>query len=282
MSANRPLDRMIEASANLVSLPDVFHRINAAVEHPFSTLDQIAAIIMEDPGLTARLLKIANSSFYSLPHPVETISRALTVVGTRQLRDLVMATVAVNQFNGVPDNLLNISDFWRHSIACGLAARVIATYRREANVESFYVAGLLHDVGRLLLFMIRPEVSARMMQEARENKMLLHQAERQIVGFDHAEIGGALLEKWKLPERLYQMVRWHHQPSLGENHAETATVIHIADIVAQCLRMGFSGEWFIPVLDKKAWEMSGLTPNMIPTIAKQVEKQYGVAIHLFS
>ncbi|MBF0609949.1 MAG: HDOD domain-containing protein [Magnetococcales bacterium] len=282
MASNRVLDRMIEASANLVSLPDVFHRINAAVEHPFSTLDQIAAIIMEDPGLTARLLKIANSSFYGLPHPVETISRALTVVGTRQLRDLVMATVAVNQFNGVPDNLLNISDFWRHSITCGLAARVIATYRREANVESFYVAGLLHDVGRLLFFMIRPEVSAKLMEDAKSQGLLLHQVEKQSVGFDHAEIGGALLAKWKLPDRLCQMVRWHHQPSLAESHMEAATVIHIADILAQSLRRGFSGEWFVPPLDVKAWESSGLSPNMIPTIAKQVEKQYGVAVHLFA
>lgn len=282
MAHHNELEELIGSMTGLVSLPDVFHRIDAAVENPCSTLDQIAAIIMEDQGLAARLLKIANSSFYSFPQPVETITRALTVVGTGQLRDLVMATTAVNQFQGVSAELINIADFWRHSIACGLASRVIATYRREANVESFYVAGLLHDVGRLAFFLARPKIAAVFLMQSRKNEHLLLQTEKTGMGFDHAEIGGALLSKWKLPERLQAPVRWHHAPLGSERFPIESAVVHVADIVAHGLRLGSSGETFIPPLDPFAWDRLGLAPGLLPAIAKQVEKQYTEAVRLFS
>lgn len=282
MEVSQHLEELINSTAGLASLPSVFHRIDAAVENPYSTLDQIATIIMEDPGLAARLLKIANSSFYSFPQPVETITRALTVVGTGQLRDLVMATSAISQFQGVSPDLISTTDFWRHSIACGLAARVIATYRREANVESFYVAGLLHDVGRLVLFLNRPRPSAVLLQHCRNQGTLLYLAEHAAVGFDHASVGGALLAKWKLPERLLVPVRYHHQPAGAQSFAVETAIVHVADIVAHSMRLGASGEMFIPPLDPWAWERVGLSPGLIPTIAKQIDKQYGEAVRLFS
>ena len=133
----------MKGTLEIPSLPMIFTRIDEAVNNPRSSLADIGRIISEDSSLTARLLKIVNSAFYSFPSKIETISRAVTVVGTQQLRDLALATSVMKLFQGIPPDLINMEAFWKHSIACGVAARVLAAHKREANIERFFVAGIL-------------------------------------------------------------------------------------------------------------------------------------------
>lgn len=275
------LDKLIKSATRLATLPEIYHRIDQAVESPDGSLDDIGRIIQDDPPFASRLLKIANSSFFGYPHPVTTITRALTVVGVRQLRDLVMATAVLNLFNGSSDNQINLTAFWRHSIACGLAARVIATYRREPNVESLYVTGLLHDIGLLILFQHRSELIMSAIDQCRADKSLLHEVEMKAFGFNHAMVGGALMASWKLPERLHVPVTWHHLPSHAPTFAMEAATVHVADIIAQTMRLSSGGECHVPPLDTEAWDRLDLPTSLLPTIVRQVEGLFDEAVKIF-
>ena len=234
-------EELVARCDGITSLPAIYQRLDEAINDPYSDLSRIAAILSEDSSLSARLLRLANSAMYSFPSRVETVSRAVTIIGTKQLRDLVLATCVIEQFRDIPQQLVDMESFWRHSIATGIAARVIATYRREANVERYYVLGLLHDIGRLVMYLQIPQQASQALELSASSQIPLYQAERQLLDFDHAAVGSILLKKWKLPGSLQEGVGYHHKPQLSSRYPEDAATVHIADIVANAFKLGSSG-----------------------------------------
>lgn len=275
------LEEVLISANELASFPAIVNRINLAVESHSYSLDQVAGIINEDPALSARLLKVANSSFYSFPQPVYTITRAITMIGMKQLRDLVYATTVMNLFTGLPEGMVDMDSFWRHSIACGVAARVIAIARRESNVERCYLVGLLHDIGRLVIYSQLPDLAVRILKRSRVDGILLHQAEQNALGFDHALLGSRLLKNWNLPPGMVLPVMYHHQPLNAEDYAVESAMVHVADIIAHGLRLGGGGEIFVPPLDPQAWQLIDLPATIAPTLFKRVREQYRDAVNLF-
>lgn len=272
-------EKLVKATQNISSLPSTFTRLNDAVNSARSSNRDIANILSEDASLAARLLRISNSGFYGFPGTIGTITRAVTIVGTRQLRDLALASSVIALFKGIP-LAINMETFWRHSIACGITARILASYRREANIERFFVAGLLHDIGRLILFLKLPDESSMALKQAEAKQELLHKTERDIFGFDHADVGGELLKHWKIPEHTATAVGYHHAPSRLRSFHVDAAVVHVADIIVNAMRLGHSGENFVPNLDPKAWTDLGLTQNVIASTIKQLQLQYEETVEL--
>ncbi len=224
---------LVRGTVELVSLPEALVRLNVLVEDPRSTVEQIARVIETDSALTARLLRIVNSPFYGLPSRVETVRQAVSLVGMREIRDLAVATAVARVFEGIPPELMDMERFWRHSLLTGLVARELARHRRDGAAESRFVAGLLHDVGKLLLARQIPELARHALARATYEQIPLPEAEREALGFDHAEVGGALLEAWRLPEPLVVAARWHHAPELApELWREDALVTHVANVMA--------------------------------------------------
>jgi HD-like signal output (HDOD) protein len=274
------LEALIDGPAQLGSLPTIFYQINEAVENPESSFTEIGEIISKDSALTAHLLKIVNSSYFGFSSKVETITHAITIVGMVQLRDLALATAIINSFKGVPKDAVNMRSFWEHSIAVGLAGRVMGVYLKEPNPERFYVLGLLHDLGRLLTYLALPEDMSRVLIKYSHGG-LLHEAENDVLGWDHAEAGGRLLNKWNLPDRLVEGVLYHHNPSSAPRFPLEAAVTHVADILAQTLELGNSGERYVPKLDNEAWKMLGLSKSFLSTVLEQVDRQASEAVKVF-
>ncbi len=272
-------DTLVTGVGTLLSLPTVCARLDAVVNDPLSSNRDVARVIGEDPGLTARLLQLANSALYGFPAKIDTITRAVAIIGTYQLRDLALATGVINLFDGTDDDLLSLDAFWRHSVACGVAARIIATCRRETNVEHFFIAGLLHDLGRLVMISEMPDRFRALLAESAEQESLLYEVERARLGFDHADVGAALLRRWNLPESLATAVGLHHRPCSPEGVCDTgAAIVHVADIIAHTLEPGASGERFVPPLDPRAWDQLHLPVTVLPWILRQLESQYEDAI----
>jgi len=272
---------VLDLSDQITPLPSLFKQINKAVEDPESSLLDIARLISGDSVLSARLLKLANSSFFGFPSQIETITHAVTVIGMRQIRDLVLAVMITSRFKNVPPELIDMKAFWFHSIACGLAARVIATYRHETNVERFYVMGMFHDLGRLVLLMNFADPVKDIALRVKEKKASFHQLEREVIGCNHAEVGGALLKKWKLPESLSEPIACQHDPSLAINFPVEAAILHIADIIAHALILGGSGDPFVPLLDSEAWKKIDLPVSLLPAIVDQVDRKFSGATQMF-
>ena len=267
------LEMLIDRTSTVYSLPLFYDRLNEAINHPRTSVSDIARIITEDQGLTARLLRLANSPLFGWFGKVDSINRAVTIIGTQQLRDLALAASVMGVFKGIPPELMDMSGFWRHSIACGIVARTLAVWRRDTNVERFFVAGMLHDVGQVIMAAAVPDLVREMLEECREMKELYFDVERKRLAFDHADAGGALLKAWKIPANIIDPVEFHHRPGRAEQYPLETGIIHLSDIICQAMEYGRTGEWCVPPLDTEAWERLDALPSMLGAVLKQAETQ---------
>lgn len=271
---------LIESDPKLTSLPDVFVRINEVLNDPRSTAKEAADAIGKDAGLSAKLLTVVNSAFYGFPVKVDTLSRAVTIVGSRQLTTLALGISVISIFRGLPDGLVDMRSFWKHSIGCGVVASALAGPETDVDVERLFVAGLLHDVGRLVLYRSLPRHAAHALALARSEGILLREAERRVLGFDHATLGGMLLRRWRFPENLERGVR-HHHGNLSHMGMAMPAIVHTADAVAGALGLGSSGEVYAPPLSPAAWTTLGLAPDRISHVVAAADAQIEDIIKAF-
>ena len=276
------VERILDETSTVYSLPLFYERLNETINHPRSSIDDISKIITEDQGLTARLLRLANSPMFGCYARVDSITKAVTIIGTQQLRDLALAASVMGVFKGIPEDLLNMTSFWRHSIACGIIARSLAVYLRESNVERLFVAGMLHDVGQIVLAAARPEISRELLEAQHNDGRLYLELEQERLGFDHAALGGALLKKWKIPASIGEPVACHHNPGSAEQFRLETALIHLADIICQAMEFGQGAEGGVPPLDQHAWERLGLSPHVLGTVLKQSESQISETFSILS
>lgn len=254
-------------AATLASLPTIYFQVEKAINHPTASATDIAKVLRTDQALSARLLRIANSAFYGFPRRVESVDDAVRIIGTRQLHDLTLATVVLTQFKGVDPKLVGMKDFWRHSLACGLAAHSLTTFRRESNTERFFVAGLLHDLGSLVLYQQLPDRAQDALIRHHRSEITLEEAERSTIGCDHAEVGAALMARWRLPAFYQEAAARHHS---NPAHSIGTAAIHIADLLVLALGLGTNGEARPPRFSPAAWDLLGLPPSCIGNVAEEV------------
>lgn len=265
---------LVNEMGTIPSLPNIYHQLNEAINDPSSSSSTIGDVISNDSGLSARLLKIANSALYNFPTPIDTISQAVTVIGIEQLRDLALGTSVIELFEGIADDFVSMQSFWCHSISCGIAARVLATYRRESNVERYFVAGLLHDIGRLVMYLKVPDQARDILIQCKNKSQLLYVAEREVLGFDHSEVGAVLLDLWKLPANLIESVAHHHSPQRCVKYPIEASIVHVANILANAMQQGSSGERYVPPLSEYAWNQLGISPSVLAPTLIEVDRQF--------
>ena len=280
MSLSSP-QNLISEDEKIFSLPKIHFELQEALNDPDKTFQDIGKIIGYDPALAARLLKIVNSPFYGFPSEIETISHAISIIGMDQLTDLALATLVIYQFRGIPSSLFDMEKFWRHSMACGVAARAIAEFKGEQNVERFYLAGILHDIGRLVIFKKEPALARDAFFMSREKQENIFSSERRLMGFDHAAVGGELLKAWKLPPRLVAAVAYHHQPEAAQEFPVEAAIIHTSDYIVHVLKVGSDAEFCEPQLYPKSWEIIGCSPDDFEFMKDNVNRQYEGTVSLF-
>lgn len=273
----RPED-LVRGSVDVASVKSIYQRLREVMDHPLSSASDVGKVIGEDPGLTARLLRLVNSPLYGFPARIETVTQAISIVGMVQLHDLALGTSFLRLFENVPAKLVDMDSFWRHSIACGVAARLLAAQRREPNVERFFVAGMLHDIGRPIIYLRVPEIASETLESCRKTGELLYKAEIRALGFHHGMVGNALLDHWKLPPTLSEAVAWHHSPKLASRGRVETAVVHVADVIVNALELGSSGEHLVPDFEPDTWELLGISLTALPTLLNQVERQTNDAI----
>ncbi len=266
------LTELISATQEISSPPLIYSRLNEAINHPRTSVNDIAKIISEDPGLTARVLKLANSPLYG-PLQVDSINRAVTLIGTKEIRDIGLCLSLICSFPEVPEEDLCLHNHWRHSIACGVIAKNIAIFLHEPSVERFFVAGCLHDIGQMVLCSSVPRISRRNVEAAERQNMPLNEIEQEQFGFDHAFLGGELLRSWNIPENIAALVHYHHAPSQSRSHFYDAGIIHLADIVSQVFEYGSNTEKKVARLDRKAYAQLNISFNHSAEIIAQAEQQ---------
>lgn len=273
---------LVAGAKSIASFPAIVEEITAEIKNPLSTAFSLSDIIMRDTGLSGRLLHLANSSFYGCSTLVSTVTQAINIIGFNQLRDFAMATSVSTMFKGIPSELVDMESFWRHSIGCGIAARILATYRQETNCERFFIAGLLHDVGRLVIYQQIPDEAKAVFEKAAASERLLVEVEQEELGFTHADVGALLLEQWKLPLPLVETVGLYHSPGRPSLYAIMVAVVHAADIVSNAMELGTSGERYVHPLNEKAWNRLELSDDIMGHLPEEVDIQFNEVVKLFN
>lgn len=261
----------IRQVGTLPSLPTLYHELTQAVGDPNASITAIGSIVRKDQSLTSRLLKLANSALYSFPSQVETIEEALQLIGLREMCDLALATSVISTFKNLPPELVNVADFWRHSIACGVTCGLLAENNHDPAAERFFVGGLLHDIGRLVMFLKARDQSLEILHRCEAEGAPSCAVERLVLGFDHATLGGELLALWHLPSTLVEMVRRHHQP-LGLSLASSdVAAVHYADFIVTALEFGSSGESGVSPLSEEAHQRCALEASQVEPFVTEIE-----------
>lgn len=272
---------LVTGSLKLVSVPELYVRIQEALESPTASAAKIGDIIGQDPALTAHLLRVANSPLYGFSNRIDTISRAIMVIGTRGLSDLVLAASAVDVFAKIPSHLINMASFWRHSVYTAVVARILAGKCNILHAERLFVSGLLHDIGELIIFYKLPEMGREALLRSRTLGQGLAQAEQDVMGFDHAAVGGEILRLWNLPDSIVEAVRCHHAPGTADEHGLEAAILHLATGLAAMGDGQDPTEQHGDALLPEAWTRTGLSEELTESILSEARPQFISALSLF-
>ncbi len=268
--------------SKIASPPGAYFSLREAIENPDSTIADYSAIISADPALAARLLKVVNSTFYGLSTTVETIPHALNIIGSDQLSQLALATSVASQFNGMENIGIDLGAFWRHSVGCGVAARHMAKFLNLQAVDRYYLAGMLHDIGKLILYQEAPGQIETVLAQFDENSgVSLLEMEEKLMGFNHAQVGSILLNEWKLPPSIVNAVKGHHDPSKAKDDQQAAAIVHVADFLVYEMKLGNSGEPVLPPLHKSWLKELNLTIDFINEAKPLVIEETETAVEMF-
>lgn len=268
---------LIIKSLKLASPPAIYQKLDALISDPESSNEDIGALIKSDPSLTARLLKIVNTPYYGYAAKIDDITRAVMLIGTRELKMMVLATCVTEAFDGIPASMVDLNDFWRHSMACALAAGIIAQHTNHTNPQQAVSAGLLHDIGFLVLCQAVPDLTLRAVEATPEKP--LHEAEVEVIGFDHGVVGATLIRKWGLPESLADIIEHHHQPFESKEQQSMNALISVADAIALHVADG-QHEEASAILDETLLNAINLSPDLIsPIIEKVTESLLAMNYH---
>lgn len=231
------IDRIVQTTGDIPAMPQVANMVLDRIADPNATPKEIQLIISKDQALAARVLKVANSSFYGLSRSVTRISDAIVVMGFNSLRSLVMTTVMNDLFKsfGLTEKLL-----WEHSLVSAATAKRIASAIRFSKVEECFLAGLMHDIGKVILNIKMPEKTLTIVQEVynSEGATTFTQVEETIFGFTHAEVGRLVARKWNFAEEIEEAIGYHHKPAEASVMPALSHVVNLANAVCHKLEIG--------------------------------------------
>ncbi|VAW69250.1 metal dependent phosphohydrolase [hydrothermal vent metagenome] len=274
--AKKPED-LVKGVVKLISLPEIYIRVTQVLEDQNHNAKQLGEIISHDPALTARILRIVNSAYYSLANKVELVSRAVSIVGEEDLRNLVLATSAVDTFKRIPNQLVDIDLFWRHSIHTGIISRLLSKHCNILHGERLFVAGMLHDIGKLVLYYKEPELSQQVLLHAAESEGLLYKSEKEIIGFTHGDVGAALISAWKLSDTLKEVVAYHHTPLNAKKHPVETAIVHTANCIVNAISPDIEQDEHMledyPEFEHRTLKITGLDFKILPSLLEQAWEQ---------
>jgi HD-like signal output (HDOD) protein len=254
------IKRIAESIITLPTLPTVVSKMIELVDNPRTSAASLARLISTDQSLTARVLKLANSAYYGFSREISTVNMAIVVLGFNTVKDMGLSLSVLDVFKqgGVP-GAFDVAKFWEHSIGCGVACRMLARKAYGRLVGEAFVAGLLHDIGKLVVNQYAHPDFEEIMVLVHKDGIGLDQAEEQVMGTSHAQIGGWLAEKWKLPTVICSSIEFHHKPWDAPQEKDPGFVglVMLADLLCHSAGIGHSGRASAPLPDARMWDLFG-------------------------
>jgi putative nucleotidyltransferase with HDIG domain len=267
------LKAKIERITTLPTLPQIVTKIATMVDSPQTSVADVGRVIAKDQVLSARVLKLVNSAFYGFSGRVSSVTHALVRLGFNVVKGLVLSASVFDLFQQEGADGLDRRRLWDHSIGTARIAGVLAQKVKLQEPEEAVVAGLLHDLGKIVLCAHLPEQFASIVELARRKNLLMWEAELEVLGVTHADVGRWLLERWKLPGKLVEPVALHHAPHLAREAPLTTAIVHLANILCAAVGIGDSGDQRMAPLSATAWNLLGITMEQVEETVGELDEQ---------
>jgi putative nucleotidyltransferase with HDIG domain len=237
------------------------------VEDEDITANQLGNVIERDQVLTSKLLKMVNSSFYGFPQRISTVANAIVLLGINVIKTLIVTSSIFEMMQSSDVGL------WEHSLGCATIASLIAKKKGLKNPEEVSTAALLHDLGKVVVRAELPSEYDALLALVEQKGISIREAEEELLGVSHSEIGGWLVHQWNLPDRLVLPITWHHRPEEAPDHRDVTAILHFSDILVRAVGFGFGGDMWVPPLNQDAWKRIKLSKSEMKELLVELDEK---------
>ncbi|MGK9368665.1 HDOD domain-containing protein [Melioribacter sp. Ez-97] len=271
-----PKEQILDRIHDIPTLPTVYTTVSKAMEDPYITNEKIAEIISADQSSSFKILRVANSPLFGFRGKIDTITQAILYLGHNEVKNILFTVSLLKIMPGSKIlSALKPVDLWAHSISVGVVARIIGNEIKDKKIENYFLAGVLHDFGKLLFIEYLNKEYAEALEIAQKNKIDISAVEADRIGITHAELGAKLAEKWKLPEIIINTLKNHHKGTSDLPSQETlVAAVHIGDIASKLLSLGYSGDPVIKQPVNTAWRKLSLPGKFFSNNRKKIILEY--------
>lgn len=258
----------ILSTSDLPTLPSVLDEVTKLVDDPNSSTEQVAKVISQDQVLSAKVLKMVNSPIYGFPGRITTIQHALVLLGLNVIRGIIISTSVFDIIQQA------MSGLWEHSLGCAMASGAIAKAAGFEDPEEFTVAGLLHDLGKVVTAVQLPELNEAVRMTVQKKDLSYYEAERDILGFGHDRINAWLARHWHLPPNVREAMTFHHHPDRAQFYQQTAAVVHVGDFIVRLFEYGNGGDDQIAYFKPAAMKILKLKMKDLEPVMDEVSDKF--------
>lgn len=279
MKSTNDLNYLAIKIKDLPTLPVIINKIISLTENPKTSAADIAKVISKDPSLSAKILSIVNSAFYGFPRKIATVSHAIMILGFSDIKNIALSVSVFDIFKNTKITIKDMEKLWRHSIGVGVCAKHLGKRVKYSDTEEAFIAGLLHDIGRIALIKYATKEYIKIKELSNKKNIWMTSAEKIILSdFDHTTLGELIAEKWKLPKRLVKSIRYHHEPQKTSDSIENmdmlTCLVHAGDVFARVKKIGDTGDNnIIPKLLKEVWYKLKLNTEELNAIYESIENE---------
>jgi len=280
----KELQKIVDGIKDLPTLPTIIMKVVEIINNPKSSVRDIKSIIENDYVQTVRVLRLANSSYYGFPQKISTITTAIVLLGFNEIKNLLLSSSVYDLFtshSNVKKYFFDHLKFLDHSIGVAIAARLIAEAVRYEEPEELFVGGLLHDIGRVVQKQFLSEDFEKLMLNVIKTDSLIYKKEKRILGYTHTEVGMLLAKKWKMTEKIINIIAYHHRPLLSTSFVKEAAIVNLADILIRALGIGSGGDNQIPIIETDVYKIVGLPIEQLESVMNMIEQRFKETKELF-
>ncbi len=276
------INKILQIITDFPTLPTIYSTLSDVMANPRSTQQEVASVIMTDQSAASKVLRVANSPVFGLISRIESINQAIFFLGFEEIKNLIIALKIIDLFkkSKISDQF-NPVEFWKHSIAVGVITRAIGSYMGVRELDNYFLAGILHDIGKLLFIRYMENEYVDVLNYSIDNNVTIREAESRILGITHTTAGDLIGEKWKLPYNVRNAIKYHTSGLIDGKVDELTAVVHIANITARVLELGYPGDRLIHQPNILVWEQLSLPDNLFSNLYNKIINDYNQSVNIF-